>query len=173
MYYAGDWLEVLGWRRRKTSSSMRTTFPCLGWAFGIGFRTHQLLLFHPDIRLFLVQGRTVPKSVRRRLVGPGAPAPVPTFSKYLPASRMKSFPAACSSALPGRQGSERAATSENDVMEVIRNVAGDTADSLRTRLVDAFTHPQDGQSEHVLPHQATAASSGRSPMPKRTSCMIK
>lgn len=146
VYYDGDWLEVLGCGVTQQSMYINAGRPQqLGWAFGIGLDRIAMLLFQiPDIRLFW--------SRDARFAGQfeGVSADLDTLRRFVPFSRHPecykdvSFWLRSTSAAGGN--SARANVHdfhENDVMEIIRSVAGDVVEDVR--LVDEFTHPKTGR----------------------------
>ena len=142
VYYAGDWLEVLGCGVVKQDLFSNADVPSkLGWAFGIGIDRIAMLLFKiPDIRLFwsrderfLSQFEGVSDNLDKlKLFTP--------FSKYPPSQRDVSFWLSSTSAAGGNT---KGTFHENDVMELVRNVAGDVVEDVR--LIDEFTHPKTGR----------------------------
>jgi len=141
VYYAGDWLEVLGCGVTRHDIHVGSGAPTrLGWAFGIGLERIAMLLFQiPDIRLFwsrderfLGQFAGVSDDLSRlRRFAP--------FSRYPACYKDVSFWVASSSPAGGGGHDFH----ENDVMEVIRGVAGDAVEDVR--LADAFAHPATGR----------------------------
>ncbi|EME87809.1 uncharacterized protein MYCFIDRAFT_184695 [Pseudocercospora fijiensis CIRAD86] len=161
VWWRGDWLEVLGCgvidqpllNRADVSSRV-------GWAFGIGLERIAMLLFGiPDIRLFWSNDQRFlgqfDESKPTRRFQP--------FSKYPAAPRDVAFwlpktgpvvtetPATVSSAPSpaGGQPTEPPLTTEtpvfheNDLMEVVRNTAGNSVEDVA--LIDDFTHPKTGR----------------------------
>lgn len=143
VYYAGDWLEVLGCGVVKQDLFINAGVPSkLGWAFGIGIDRIAMLLFKiPDIRLFwsrderfLSQFEGVSEDLEKlKLFTP--------FSKYPPSPRDVSFWISNTTSAAG--GNTKGTFHENDVMELVRNVAGDVVEDVR--LIDEFTHPKTGR----------------------------
>ena len=146
VYYDGDWLEVLGCGVSKQEIIINAGQPNqLGWAFGIGLDRIAMLLFQiPDIRLFwsrderfLSQFRGVSDDLSKlkRFV---------PFSKHPACYKDVSFWLKSSSAAGGN---DKAANvhdfHENDLMEVVRDVAGDSVEDVQK--VDEFTHPKTGR----------------------------
>lgn len=142
VYYAGDWLEVLGCGVVKQDIFVNAGVPDrLGWAFGIGIDRIAMLLFKiPDIRLFWsednrflsqFQGVSDNLDKLRRFV---------PFSKYPPCPKDVSFWLSSKSAAGGNT---KGSFHENDVMELVRGVAGDVVEDVR--LIDEFTHPKTGR----------------------------
>lgn len=142
VYYAGDWLEVLGSGVVKQDIYINAGVPSqLGWAFGIGIDRIAMLLFKiPDIRLFwsrdqrfLSQFEGVSANVNnlKRFV---------PFSKHPPCPKDVSFWLRSASAAGGNT---KGSFHENDVMELVRSVGGDAVEDVR--LIDEFTHPKTGR----------------------------
>lgn len=142
VYYAGDWLEVLGCGVVKQDIYINAGVPDqLGWAFGIGIDRIAMLLFKiPDIRLFWskdkrflsqFEGVTDNLDNLKRFV---------PFSKYPPCPKDVSF---WLSSTTAAGGNTKGTFHENDVMEIVRNVAGDVVEDVR--LIDEFTHPKTGR----------------------------
>lgn len=145
VYYAGDWLEVLGCGVTQQSMYINAGQPQqLGWAFGIGLDRIAMLLFNiPDIRLFWSRdqrfldqfvGVSGDLDKLRRFV---------PFSKHPECYKDVSFWLRSTSAAGGNTKANTHDFHENDVMEVIRSVAGDTVEDVK--LVDDFTHPKTGR----------------------------
>ena len=169
VWWRGDWLEVLGCGVIDQPLLIRSDVPSrVGWAFGIGLERIAMLLFGiPDIRLFW--------SKDRRFLGQFDESnPIrrfQPFSKYPAAPRDVAFwlpqsgplvidtPASVSSAPSPAGGqpteppvsSEQPVFHENDLMEVVRNAAGDSVEDVS--LVDSFKHPKTGR--HSLCYRIT------------------
>jgi phenylalanyl-tRNA synthetase alpha chain len=138
VFYQGDWLEVLGCGVSQQALHANAGRPSqMGWAFGIGLERIAMLLFRvPDIRLFwsmderfLAQFRGLEDAELKGL------RPFVPFSKYPPCYKDVSF------WLGGGEG--RAEWHGNDLMEVVRDAAGDCVEDVS--LVDEFTHPKTGR----------------------------
>ena len=142
VFWQGDWLELLGCGIVKQGLLNNSGVPTkLGWAWGIGLdRVAMLLYAIPDIRLFW--------SLDERFLS--------QFSTNKPASRFVPFSKypACykdvafwlrssSSSAGGGIRSNAQDFHENDVMEIVRGVAGDLVEDVK--LFDQFTHPQSGR----------------------------
>jgi phenylalanyl-tRNA synthetase alpha chain len=161
VWWRGDWLEVLGCgvvdqpllNRAEVSSRV-------GWAFGIGLERIAMLLFGiPDIRLFWSKDQRFlgqfdeSKPIRRFQPFSKYPAAPRDVAFWLPKSSgpvVADTPASSSSAPSSAGGqvteptiSERPAFHENDLMEVVRNAAGDSVEDVS--LIDSFTHPKTGK----------------------------
>ncbi|EMC95405.1 hypothetical protein BAUCODRAFT_110888 [Baudoinia panamericana UAMH 10762] len=161
VWWRGDWLEVLGCGVIDQPLLIRANQPDrIGWAFGIGLERIAMLLFGiPDIRLFwskderfLRQFRAADPYKRFQPFSkhPAAPRDV---AFWLPASAqgpvVADTPASNSSA-PSPAGGQRTETvkagvepvfHENDLMEVVRMIAGDAVEDVK--LIDDFTHPKN------------------------------
>jgi phenylalanyl-tRNA synthetase alpha chain len=140
--WQGEWLEVLGCGVVKHSILDNAHVPSrLGWAFGLGLERIAMLLFSiPDIRLFWSQD---PRFLLQ--FGENKPkARFTPYSKYPACFKDVSFwlPNAASNSAGGQVASA-SAFHENDVMELVRDVAGDLAEDVK--LVDEFTHPKSGR----------------------------
>lgn len=161
VWWRGDWLEVLGCGVIDQPLLIRADVPSrVGWAFGIGLERIAMLLFGiPDIRLFWSKDQRFldqfdeSKDIKR----------FQPFSKYPAAPRDVAFwlpkaigpvvadtPAASSSAPSPAGGqptepvvNEYPAFHENDLMEVVRNAAGDSVEDVT--LIDSFKHPKTGR----------------------------
>lgn len=146
VYWQGDWLEVLGSGVINQKIFDNSGVPDqLGWAFGIGLERIAMLLFEiPDIRLFwskderfLSQFRGVSDdlSKMKRFV---------PFSKHPACYKDVSFWLRSTSSSAG--GGIRANAvdfHENDIMEIVREVAGDSVEDVK--MIDQFTHPKTGR----------------------------
>lgn len=161
VWWRGDWLEVLGCGVIDQPLLNRAEVPSrVGWAFGIGLERIAMLLFGiPDIRLFWSKDQRFlsqfdeSKPIKR----------YQPFSKYPAAPRDVAFwvpktgpvivdtPASVSSA-PSPAGGQPTepptslgalAFHENDLMEVVRNTAGDSVEDVT--LIDDFKHPKTGR----------------------------
>jgi phenylalanyl-tRNA synthetase alpha chain len=148
VFYGGGWLEVLGCGVSKQELFINAGVPSqLGWAFGIGLERIAMLLFQiPDIRLFW--------STDERFLGQftgvsdnlGLLKRFIPFSKYPACYKDVSFWLPSPTAAAGRNTASATFANdfhENDVMEVIRNVAGDVVEDVK--LVDNFAHPKSGR----------------------------
>ncbi|KAI1781008.1 phenylalanyl-tRNA synthetase mitochondrial precursor [Hypoxylon cercidicola] len=145
VYYSGDWLEVLGCGVVKQDIYINAGVPSqLGWAFGIGLERIAMLLFQiPDIRLFWSQDDRFLnqfKGVSDNLTSLKRFVP---FSKYPSCAKDVSFWLKSSSAAGGNTKANIHDFHENDVMEIVRSVAGDVVEDVK--LVDEFTHPKTGR----------------------------
>ena len=134
----------------------------LGWAFGIGLERIAMLLFNiPDIRLFWSQDSRFlnqfneAKPIQRFAPFSKHPECYKDVSFWLPSSTPTSSVSAAGGggSIEGvggivAAGGEKVDNStpetsgfhENDVMEIVRDVAGDLAEDVQ--LADEFTHPK-------------------------------
>lgn len=145
VFYAGDWLEVLGCGISQQALYINAGVPNqIGWAFGLGLERIAMLLFQiPDIRLFwsrdarfLDQFAGVSDNLDslKRFV---------PFSKYPACYKDISFWLSATSAAGGNTKANKVDFHENDVMEIVRDVAGDVVEDVK--LIDEFTHPKTGR----------------------------
>jgi phenylalanyl-tRNA synthetase alpha chain len=146
VFYQGDWLEVLGCGVSKQELLINAGVPSrIGWAFGIGLERIAMLLFQiPDIRLFWSRDERFLSQFRGVQDNLALLKPFVPFSKHPACYKDVSFWLRAASAAGG--DSRRANVHdwhENDLMEVVRDVAGDVAEDVR--LVDEFTHPKTGR----------------------------
>ncbi|KAK0705376.1 hypothetical protein B0H67DRAFT_604248 [Lasiosphaeris hirsuta] len=147
VYYAGEWLEVLGCGVTKQELHINAGAPSqLGWAFGIGLDRIAMLLFQvPDIRIFWSRdarfldqfaGVSDDLSKLQRFI---------PFSKHPACYKDVSFWVPLPSSADG--GNDMAVSGQefhdNDVMEIVRGVAGDTVEDVK--LVDQYTRPENGR----------------------------
>ncbi|CAM1509936.1 Fc.00g002710.m01.CDS01 [Cosmosporella sp. VM-42] len=142
VYYAGDWLEVLGCGVVKQDIFINAGVSRrLGWAFGLGIDRIAMLLFKiPDIRLFWSQDQRFLSQFE------GVSSNLDTLKRFVPFSRYPPCPKDVSfwlSSTSPAGGNTKGTFHENDVMELVRNVAGDMVEDVR--LIDEFTHPKTGR----------------------------
>lgn len=136
--WQGDWLELLGSGVVKQELLNNAGVPDkLGWAFGLGLERIAMLLFEiPDIRLFWSKDSRFLSQFRED-------QPVTRFvpfSKYPECWKDVAFWLRSSSnSAGGGSRSNPQDFHENDMMEVVRDVAGDLVEDVK--LVDEFTHP--------------------------------
>ena len=138
IFWQGEWLEVLGCGVTNQKLLINAGVPDrLGWAFGLGLERIAMLLFSiPDIRLFWSQD----KRFLSQFSEYGCMKRFVPFSKYPACPRDVSFwvqnPGSVNQA--GRGGSLSAVMEfhENDVMEIVREVAGDLVEDVK--LVDVY-----------------------------------
>ncbi|PHH51758.1 Phenylalanine--tRNA ligase, mitochondrial [Ceratocystis fimbriata CBS 114723] len=143
VYYDGDWLEVLGSGVVKHSIVANAGVPNqVGWAFGIGLERIAMLLFQiPDIRLFWSQDRRFLDQFSGVSDNLNSLPRFVSFSKHPECYKDVSFwvPAGATVATEDNPA-EDALFHENDLMELVRNVAGDVVEDVK--LVDNFVHPK-------------------------------
>ena len=163
VFWQGEWLELLGCGIVK--QELLEKAGCgdkIGWAWGIGIERLAMLLFGiPDIRLFWSQDQRFLSQFKEGRINRYEP-----FSKYPECYKDVAFwiSAAPAAATPvvetGSRGglasaaggdarkaspaeSQPAAFHENDVMEIVRDTAGNLAEDVK--LVDEFVHPTSGR----------------------------
>ncbi|PGH03892.1 phenylalanine-tRNA ligase [Helicocarpus griseus UAMH5409] len=142
VFWQGDWLEVLGCGVVKQELLIDSDVPDrIGWAFGLGLERIAMLLFNiPDIRLFWSQDPRFLSQFQAGKITRFVP-----FSKHPPCYKDVAFwlPPTLAAG-PGAGSVEgQAAFHENDMMEVVRDVAGDLAEDVL--LMDEFRHPKTGK----------------------------
>lgn len=141
IWWQGDWLEVLGCGVVQQKLLKNADVPSqVGWAFGIGLERIAMLLFNiPDIRLFWSQdARFLSQFAESKPIKRFAP-----FSKYPECYKDISFWLKGTSSAGGGSSANVQDFHENDVMEIVREVAGDLVEDVR--LTDQFTHPKTGR----------------------------
>ena len=138
IFWQGEWLEVLGCGVTNQTLLINAGVPDrLGWAFGLGLERIAMLLFSiPDIRLFWSQD----ERFLSQFSEDGRLKRFTPFSKYPACLRDISFwvrlPGSGNQA--GGDGNLDAIREihENDVMEIVREVAGDLVEDVK--LIDEF-----------------------------------
>ncbi|KAF2093168.1 phenylalanyl-tRNA synthetase [Rhizodiscina lignyota] len=157
VFWQGDWLEVLGCGVVKQDLLINAGVPSrVGWAFGMGLERIAMLLFSvPDIRLFWSQDPRFSSQFTSPFphdpsstIAAAAPSsfsikPFTPFSKYPAAPRDVAFWLPSTSSSAGGRLPTASSVHENDVMELVREVAGSDVEDVR--LVDEFTHPKTGR----------------------------
>ncbi|KAL2021518.1 hypothetical protein VTK56DRAFT_7017 [Thermocarpiscus australiensis] len=146
VFYQGDWLEVLGCGVSKQELLVNAGVPSqMGWAFGIGLERIAMLLFQiPDIRLFWSRDPRFLGQFSGVEDDPSRLRPFVPFSKHPACYKDVSFWLRATSAAGGNTRHANVVDfHENDLMEVVRDVAGDTVEDVK--LVDEFTHPKTGR----------------------------
>ncbi|ETV96222.1 phenylalanine-tRNA ligase [Aphanomyces invadans] len=128
IYFEGEWLEVLGCGvLQRQIAEHGGVVDEVGWAFGLGLERLAMVLFDiPDIRLFWTTDARFLSQFQDGVISKFKP-----YSKYPPCYKDVSF------WLPPE-------FHENNLFEVVRNVAGDMVEQVV--LVDAFTHPKTQRS---------------------------
>lgn len=149
VFWQGAWLELLGCGVVKQELLIDAgRADSIGWAFGIGLERVAMLLFSiPDIRLFWSQD---PRFLSQ-FSSIDSIRPFVSFSKYpacykdvafwLPGSNRDSSGSSSSSSAGG--GITKTIVHENDVMEIVREVAGSLVEDVK--LMDEFSHPASGR----------------------------
>ncbi|KAI1914405.1 phenylalanyl-tRNA synthetase alpha subunit, mitochondrial [Ophidiomyces ophidiicola] len=138
VYWQGEWLEVLGSGVVKHELLTSSDVPGhIGWAFGLGLERIAMLLFNiPDIRLFWSQDTRFLSQFNAGKVVRFVP-----FSKHPACYKDVAF--WLRSTATGSAAGGAVPFHENDIMEIVRDVAGDLVEDVR--LVDEFTHPKTGR----------------------------
>jgi phenylalanyl-tRNA synthetase alpha chain len=161
VWWRGDWLEVLGCgvidqpllNRAGVSSRV-------GWAFGIGLERIAMLLFGiPDIRLFwsrdprFLSQFDAEKPIRRFQPFSKHPSAPRDVAFWLPTSgHVVSGTVSSTTSAPSSAGGqltdsvsakEPPVFHENDLMEIVRDVAGDDVEDVV--LIDSFKSPKNGK----------------------------
>ncbi|RAH39879.1 phenylalanine--tRNA ligase [Aspergillus brunneoviolaceus CBS 621.78] len=137
VFWQGDWLEVLGCGVIKQELLNNSDVPDrMGWAFGIGLERIAMLLFNiPDIRLFWSRDKRFLSQFKAGQITRFKP-----FSKYPACYKDVAFWLPPGAASGGSAAGGAMPVHENDIMELVRGVAGDLVEDVR--LVDEFTHPK-------------------------------
>jgi phenylalanyl-tRNA synthetase alpha chain len=135
--FNGEWLEVLGCgliRESILTNAGKDKSEYQGYAFGLGLERLAMILFNiPDIRLFW---STDPRFLSQfESIDPNNPNDIVHFKPY---SKYPLCYKDISFWLP------TAKFADNDFYEIVRNIAGDLAESVK--IVDNFTHPKTGRT---------------------------
>ncbi|PHH76154.1 hypothetical protein CDD82_4125 [Ophiocordyceps australis] len=147
LFYDGDWHEVLGCGIVHQQILIDAGVPSrVGWAFGIGLERIAMMLFDiPDIRLFWskderflsqFEGLSASLDVLPRFV---------PFSKHPPCPKDVSFWLPRAEAFEGGGVMGQSQWNDNDVMDLVRNVAGDVVEDVK--LIDVWTSPKGDESK--------------------------
>lgn len=132
VWWKGEWLECCGCGdvREEVFKNSDMGSDTIGWAFGIGLDRIAMLLFAiPDIRLFWTQDPRFKEQFHQGEITSFVP-----YSRYPGTVRDISF------WLPDSSDKTIPVLHENDLMEVVRENAGDIAESVK--LIDEFVHPK-------------------------------
>ncbi|SCU84511.1 LADA_0D02080g1_1 [Lachancea dasiensis] len=131
VFWQGEWLELCGCGLVREQVLLNAGYKPdnqIGWAFGLGLDRIAMLLFEvPDIRLFWTMDDRFHSQFHEGQITKFKP-----YSKYPGTIRDVAF------WLP--QDQRQKAIHENDLMEIVREKAGDLVESVK--LVDKFTHPK-------------------------------
>jgi len=150
VYYQDDWMEVLGCgviHPDILSNAGLDPDKTNGWAFGLGLERLAMVLFGiPDIRLFWSTDKRFHTQFQD-----GKITKFETYSKYPPCLKDMSFwlneDENNNNKANGDSGNTATTTfCENDLSELVREVAGDLVEQLA--LIDSFTHPKTGRTSH-------------------------
>lgn len=172
VYWQDSWLELLGCGIVQQSILEQADLSDhIGWAWGLGIERLAMLLFNiPDIRLFWSEDRRFLDQFQAGKISRYEPfSKYPACYKDVAfwidpspaaASPILSEPSSSAAATGGLAASaggdstksppsssptklHKSAFHENDVMEIVRDVAGSLAEDVR--LVDEFVHPTQGR----------------------------
>lgn len=137
VFWQGDWLEILGCGIIKQDLLNNSNVPHhVGWAFGLGLERIAMLLFNiPDIRLFWSQDKRFLSQFQAGKITRFEP-----FSRYPACYKDVAFWLPSASVSGGSAAGGAVPVHENDVMEIVRGVAGTTVEDVQ--LIDEFTHPK-------------------------------
>ncbi|SCU93444.1 LAFA_0F16446g1_1 [Lachancea sp. 'fantastica'] len=134
VFWKGEWLELCGCGLVREQVLLNTGYKkdsTIGWAFGLGLDRIAMLLFEiPDIRLFWTHDDRFHSQFREGQITRFQP-----YSKYPGTTRDVAF------WLPEQK--EASVIHENDIMEIVREEAGDMVESVK--LIDQFTHPKNNK----------------------------
>lgn len=137
VFWQGDWLEILGCGIIKQELLNNSDVPHhVGYAFGLGLERIAMLLFNiPDIRLFWSRDERFLSQFRAGQITRFEP-----FSKYPACYKDVAFWLPSASASGGSAAGGAVPVHENDIMEIVRDEAGDLVEDVQ--LIDEFTHPK-------------------------------
>lgn len=140
VFWQGNWLELLGCGVVKQELLINSDVPDrVGWAFGIGIERMAMLLFNiPDIRLFWSRDDRFLSQFTAGEITHFQP-----FSKHPACYKDVAFWLNSSASSGGSAAGGAMPFHENDMMEIVRDVAGDLVEDVQ--LVDDFTHPNTGR----------------------------
>lgn len=143
VFFQEQWLEVLGCgviHNDVMSNSGKPTD--LGWAFGLGLERLAMVLFGiPDIRLFWSSDQRFTSQFES--IGEDFLSNKSKKFKFTPYSKFPLCYKDVSFWLPPPPGG----LCDNDVYEVIRNIAGDLVE--KVELFDKFVHPKTGKESRA------------------------
>ncbi|CAI4053787.1 hypothetical protein SKDZ_16G3090 [Saccharomyces kudriavzevii ZP591] len=135
VWWQGEWLELCGCGLIRQDVLLKAGYrpsETVGWAFGLGLDRIAMLLFEiPDIRLLWSSDERFSTQFSKGSITSFKP-----YSKHPGSFRDVAF------WLP-KDKPDVHQVHENDLMEIIRNIAGDLVESVK--LVDSFTHPKTGR----------------------------
>lgn len=143
IFWQEEWLEVLGCGIVQQSILNQANVPNqVGWAFGIGLERIAMLLFGiPDIRIFWSQDPRFLDQFKGLGTNLDQLRSYTPFSKYPGTFKDMAFWIKETPVSTSNESTEK--THENDVMQIVRDVAGDTVENV-TR-IDEFKHPVTGR----------------------------
>ncbi|EKX49162.1 phenylalanyl-tRNA synthetase [Guillardia theta CCMP2712] len=127
IFFNGKWLE-----ERRSRETRPTADRWSRWAFGLGLERLAMILFQiPDIRLFWSTDKRFTSQFQGVLSSGRKNVVFAPFSKYPICYKDVSL-------------WHPPVMHDNDVMEIIREVVGDSAEDVE--VIDAFVHPKTGRS---------------------------
>lgn len=138
IFWENKWLEVLGCGVVKQSILNQANVPHqMGWAFGLGLERISMLLFGiPDIRLFWCRDHRFLDQFK------GLSKNLDKLNRFIPFSKYPGTYRDISFWIPSTQSSadnhSNHATHENDIMQIVRDVAGDVVEDVSK--IDEFMH---------------------------------
>ncbi|GAQ06470.1 phenylalanine--tRNA ligase, mitochondrial [Aspergillus lentulus] len=140
VFWQGDWLEILGCGVIKQDLLINSDVPDrIGWAFGLGLERIAMLLFNiPDIRLFWSRDERFLSQFKAGQITRFEP-----FSRHPACYKDVAFWLPSAAVSGGSAAGGAVPVHENDIMEIVRGVAGDLVEDVR--LIDEFTHPKTGR----------------------------
>jgi phenylalanyl-tRNA synthetase alpha chain len=140
VFWQGDWLEILGCGIIKQDLLINSDVPDrIGWAFGLGLERIAMLLFNiPDIRLFWSRDERFLSQFKAGQITRFEP-----FSKHPACYKDVAFWLPSAAVSGGSAAGGAVPVHENDIMEIVRGVAGDLVEDVR--LIDEFIHPKTGR----------------------------
>ncbi|KAH2461330.1 hypothetical protein KXW63_009563 [Aspergillus fumigatus] len=140
VFWQGGWLEILGCGVIKQDLLINSDVPDrIGWAFGLGLERIAMLLFNiPDIRLFWSRDERFLSQFKAGQITRFEP-----FSKHPACYKDVAFWLPSAAVSGGSAAGGAVPIHENDIMEIVRGVAGDLVEDVR--LIDEFTHPKTGR----------------------------
>ena len=129
VWWGDEWLELCGCGVVQQQVLLNAEYPedsTVSWAFGLGLDRIAMLLFEiPDIRLLWTQDERFTSQFKDGTITSFKP-----YSKYPGTKRDMAF------WLPEGQSADNSVIHDNDVMEIVRGVAGDLVESVK--LIDRF-----------------------------------
>lgn len=130
VWWKGEWLELCGCGLVNQDVLVKAGYQAqstIGWAFGLGLDRIAMLLFEiPDIRLMWTEDPRFSSQFK--------PMHISTFKPY------SKYPGTIRDVAFWVPSGNEDIIHENDLMEIVRSVAGDLVESVK--LLDTFVHPK-------------------------------